>query len=152
MYLTIENIRNLDSIISGLNTIKDEKEKEQFLDEHIEDAALFLQTLKKLNKKKLPTKNRISQEQKKEDIEKNSYNEEEIYTILYEKNNVEIMKEFSLADLKKMYASLYNRTPASSYTKERIVGVLRNRMHTMKRAEAFALVPEEQKIIKANIF
>ena len=152
MYLTIENIRNLDSIISGLNTIKDEKEKEQFLDEHIEDAALFLQTLKKINKKKIPSKNGITQKQKRDDIEKDLYNEEEICTILCEKNNVEIMKEFSLADLKKMYTSIYNRTPTSSYTKERSVGVLRNRMHTMKRAEAFALVPEERNTIKANSF
>lgn len=40
MYLTLENIRNLDDIILGINTIEDEKEKEQFL-EHMQ-AWLFL--------------------------------------------------------------------------------------------------------------
>ena len=56
MYLTVENIKSLDDIISGLNTIEDEKEKEQFLYQHIEDTDFFLETLKKLNKKKIPAK------------------------------------------------------------------------------------------------
>lgn len=143
MYLTLENIRNLDGIVLGINTIEDEKEKEQFLEEHIEDTALFLKILKKLNKKKIPQKNKKTQGSRMETVGTNLYCEEEIYSILCEKSNAEIISEYSLSDLKKMYASIYKRNPTSSYTKERIVGVLRNRMHTMKRAEAFALVPEE---------
>lgn len=152
MYLTIDSIKNLNSIISELNNMEDENKKQQFLSEHIEDTDLFLETISKINKKKFSSKNRKTQNQRKEDLEKALYNEEEIYAILCEKSNVEIMKEFSLADLKKMYASVYNRTATSSYTKERIVSVLRNRMHTMKRAEAFALVTEEREKKKVQYY
>ena len=58
--------------------------------------------------------------------------------------NIEIIKEYSLMDLKKMYAAVYKTNPTSNYTKERIIGVLRNRMHTMKRAESFGLSVEER--------
>ena len=144
MYFTVENIRSLNDIISGLNTIEDEIEKERFLNEHIEDTALFLDTMKKLNKKKIPFKNEKTLKQKV-DEEKSLYQEEEIYSILCEKSNTEIMQEYSLADLKGMYASVYNRKPTSSYTKERIISTLRNRMHTMKRAESFGMLAEARK-------
>lgn len=42
MYLSLENINNLDYIISGLNDIEEDDQKEKFLHEHIEDADLFL--------------------------------------------------------------------------------------------------------------
>lgn len=143
MYLTLDNIKNLNGIISELNSIEDENEKEQFLNEHIEDTALFLDTIKK-NKKKIAMGHGRIQKQRQEGVEANLYTEEEIYKILSEKNNAEIMKDYSLSDLKKMYASIYKSNPTSSYTKERIVGVLRNRMHSMKRAEAFAAMAEER--------
>ena len=152
MYLTVENINSLNSIISELNSIEDESKKEQFLHEHIEDTTLFLETIRKINKKKLPSKDRKSSKQRVEEAQIELYQEEEIYNILCKKNNVEMMDEYSLSDLKKMYVSVYNRQPTSSYTKERIVGVLRNRMHTMKRAEAFALVPKEHNKKKVDSF
>ena len=144
MYFTIENINNLKGIINGLNTIEDEQEKEQFLKDHIEDTTLFFEALRKLNKKKIPKECRKVQNQQEEDARIGLYKEEEIYEILSVKNNDEIMEQYSLSDLKNMYTSVYNRKPTSSYTKERIISTLRNRMHTMKRAEAFALLAEER--------
>lgn len=152
MYLTLENINNLNGIISELNNIEDENEKEQFLNEHIEDTTLFLDTIKKINKKKILIGHEMVQKQRREDVETDLYKEEEIYTILCKKNNLEIIQEYSLSDLKKMYASIYKKNPTSNYTKKRIVGVLRNRMHTMKRAEAFSLVTEERNHKEANSF
>lgn len=144
MYLTLDNIKDLNDIISELNNIEDENERKLFLNEHTEDTALFLDTIKKINKKKISMGHRRTQKQRPDDIEENFYTEEEIYKILCKKNNTEIIKEYSLSDLKKMYASIYKTNPTSNYTKERIVGVLRNRMHGMKRAEAFALLAEER--------
>lgn len=152
MYLTAENINNLNDIISELNNIESEKERKQFLNEHIEDVEMFLDTIKKINKKKITTGQKTVQKQRKEKVEVDLYKEEEIYTILCKKNNVEIMEEYSLSDLKKMYASIYKKNPTSSYTKERIVGVLRNRMHTMKRAESFAILAEERNRRKTDSF
>lgn len=146
MYLTVENINSLNRIISELNNIEDENKKEQFLNEHIEDTALFLETIRKINKKNLPKKNGKSQVQRAEDIiiEQEQYHEEDIYEILCQKSNIEMMNEYSLSELKKMYVSVYKRKPTSSYTKERIISTLRNRMHIMRRAEAFALLPAKE--------
>lgn len=152
MYLTIESINNLNSIISELNSIEDENEKEKFLSEHIEDTSLFLDTIRKINKKKIPKKNGKPQMKRVEEVVKEQYQEEEIYSILSQKGNAEMLEEYSLSDLKKMYASVYNRQPTSSYTKERIVSTLRNRMHTMRRAEAFAALAEERNKKKLNSF
>lgn len=60
-------------------------------------------------------------------------------------SNDEIKKNFSLKELKNMYISIYNRKPTSSYIKEKILSVLRNRMHGMKRAESFQLLAIKDK-------
>lgn len=151
MYLTAESIRNLNDIISGLNGIENEQERAQFMDKHIEDTALFIETLKKLNKKKLPGKNAKIKKPKAGEAATALYKEEEIYDILCEKSNEEIMSAYLLSDLKRMYESVYNRKPASNYTKERIIITLRNRMHTMKRAEAFALMEQGRNEEKATL-
>ena len=137
MYLTLENLNDLNDIISKLNNIEDEDEKKQFLNTHTEDSALFLNVLKKVNKKKISMGYNKAKVQKQRE-------EDEIYAILNRKENIEIIKEYSLMDLKKMYAAVYKTNPTSNYTKERIIGVLRNRMHTMKRAESFGLSVEER--------
>lgn len=152
MYLTLENISSLNSIISELNSIDDEEQKEKFLNDHLEDTALFLETIRKINKKNIPKKSGKTKERKVEEVLTGQYQEEEIYKIIGQKDNVEIMKEYSLSDLKKMYASVYNRQPASSYTKERIISTLRNRMHKMRRAEAFAALAEERNKKKTKNF
>ena len=145
MYLTLENLNDLNDIISKLNNIEDEDEKKQFLNTHTEDSALFLNVLKKVNKKKISMGyNKAKVQKQREEVETNLYEEDEIYAILNRKENIEIIKEYSFMDLKKMYAAVYKTNPTSNYTKERIIGVLRNRMHTMKRAESFGLSVEER--------
>lgn len=145
MYLTVENIRNLDNIISNFNVIEDEDEKEQFLKNHIEDTALFLDAIKKINKKKITImQSEIQKKRRENDVKTSLYKEEDIYMILSQKSNAEIVKEYSLSDLRRMYVTFYKKSPASNYTKQRILGILRNRMHTMKRAEAFALAADER--------
>ena len=72
------------------------------------------------------------------------YEENEIYSIFEQKDDKVIMEEYSLTALKQMYISIYKRKPTSSYTKERIISTLRNRMHTMNRTEAFMRLAEER--------
>ncbi|MDE7341175.1 MAG: hypothetical protein K2N80_11575 [Lachnospiraceae bacterium] len=143
-FVTTETISNLNEIISGLNAIEDADEKEKFLNEHIEDTTLFVETLKKINKNKLPKEHGKSQKKKNENVDIKSFTEEEIYEIFHQKSNKEVMSEYSLSDLKKMYLSVYKRRPSSNYTKERILSTLRNRMHTMERTAAFARLAEER--------
>lgn len=143
-FVTTETINDLKEIIVGLNTIEDAEKKEEFLNEHIEDKDLFLETLKKINKSKLPKEHSKSQKKRNICTDTKFFEEDQIYDIFHQKSNEEIMSEYSLSDLKKMYASVYKTQPASSYTKERILNTLRNRMHTMERTAAFARLAEER--------
>ncbi len=142
MEFTTENIHSLEYIIYSLNTIEDEDDKKKFLNGHVEDMDLFLNTIKKINKSKLPKPNKASKKIKEKDTEHKIYNEEDIYTLFQQKNDETIMQEYSLSDLKGMYASIYKRKATSNYTKEKILSTLRNRMYTMDRAAAFSLMPK----------
>ncbi|MFW5650891.1 MAG: hypothetical protein ACOCNC_05805 [Acetivibrio ethanolgignens] len=144
MYLTKATINILDDIIVNLNEIENEEEKKKFLDEHVEDSDLLVSTLKKLNKRKMPKGSLRSKKSCEEIIETDLYKEEEVYNIFGQKDDREIMDEYSLAALKQMYISVYKRRPTSTYTKERIVSALRNRLHTMKRTAAFMKMAEQR--------
>ena len=88
MYLTLENLNDLNDIISKLNNIEDEDEKKQFLNTHTEDSALFLNVLKKVNKKKISMGyNKAKVQKQREEVETNLYEEDEIYAILNRKEN-----------------------------------------------------------------
>lgn len=133
MYLNLDELKALSYIVSELTIIDNEEEQKLFLSEHVEDVSFFLETIKQA--KKLKTKKK--EEYKQNVVEEMFYTEEGIYEILSEKNNDEIAKEFPSSELKKMYASVYKKMPPSSYTKDRIISTLRNRMHSIKRAESF---------------
>ncbi len=151
MYLTRENIHNLEEIIVNLNTIQNEDDKREFLNEHVEDSAFFLSTLKKLNKSKFPKKNTKIQKDSTGIANVIVYNEDDIVKIFKEKNDKDIVNEYSLEQLKQMYSSVYNRNAPSNYTKGRIVSIFRDRLHTMNRAAAFAQMAEErEKVLKQN--
>ncbi len=141
MNINKEQLQSLDDILSKLNELTSFSEVFEFLSENVEDVDFFLQVLKKAKKVKLPVK---KTEKKTEFIETNAYSEEEIYEILSSGSNEEISKEYSLKELKKMYASIYKHNPTLDKTKANILSTLRNRMHTMKRAEAFRVLAEER--------
>lgn len=149
-FVTTETINDLKEIIMGLNEIEDAEKKEAFLNEHTEDIDLFVETLKKINKSKLPKEHGKLQKKRNICTDAKLFEEEQIYSLFHQKSNKEIMSEYSLSDLKKMYASVYKTQPTSSYTKERILNTLRNRMHTMERTAAFARLAEERDKISAK--
>lgn len=137
MYLTKENICDLNEIIIALNTIQNEKDKEEFLNKNVEDVNLFLTTLRKINKNKLP-KNHKKNIKNDIDFTNNTFcDENEIIKIFKEKNDKTIMQEYSLKELRQMYSFVYKRKSPSNYTKERIISIFRDRIHTMNRVEAF---------------
>lgn len=144
MYFTKEAIYSLDEIITGLNDTESDEEKNKLLQEYVEDPALLLKVLKKLNKSKMPKGQGRKRENNVELTEDALYTEDQVYCIFREKSDSQILTEYSLADLRKMYSSVYRKKPASGYTKQRIAGVLRNRMHTMNRTEAFLKLAQER--------
>lgn len=144
MYVTSEMIHILNEIISEWNRLEDERERERFLSEHVEDKALFVKVLKKVSHKKLQEEKERPHKQIEKSIGTALYKEEALYTILSEKDDAEILREYTRSDLRDMYASVYGKNPSSGYTKENILHTLRNRMHKMKRAEAFVSLAEER--------
>lgn len=146
MYLTKENICDLNEIILTLNTIQNEKDKEEFLSKNVEDVNLFLTTLRKINKNKLP-KNHKKNIKNDVNFTKNTFgNENEIIKIFKEKNDKTIMQEYSLKELRQMYNFVYKRKCSSNYTKERIISIFRDRIHTMNRVEAFVKMAKDREL------
>lgn len=152
MYLiTNETTNNLNHIIMYLKRLENENEKIEFLKEYVEDPAsllavlneyteepsLLAEEIKSIHNK---TSKKIKQEKKK-NIQQptgSDYSESEIYTIFSQKSDTVILKEYTLESLKKMYVSIYKKSPSSRFTKRNLVQTMRNRFFTINRAEAFA--------------
>lgn len=147
MYLTRENIHSLEEIIVNLNMIQNEEEKKEFLNKHVEDSTLFLTTLKKLKKSKIPRNYLKIKKDNLETANEILYNEDDIVGIFKENNDNDIINKYSLNELKQMYSSVYNRKAPSNYTKGRIVSIFRDRFHTMNRVSAFSKMAEEREKI-----
>lgn len=143
MYLTKENITILNEVITNINNLDSEEEKTIFLNKSVEDVSLLLGTLKSINKSKLPRerKNRRQPEM----MCKKKYDEKEISEIFAQKDDGQIMAEYSMADLKAMYQSIYQKKPLSKYKKQDIVNTIRHRFYTIDRASAFASLAEGRK-------
>lgn len=144
MYLTKENICDLNEIILALNTIQNEKDKEEFLSKNVEDVNLFLTTLRKINKNKLPKNHKKNIKNDIDFTNNNFCDENEIIKIFKEKNDKTIMQEYSLKELRQMYSFVYKRKCSSNYTKERIISIFRDRIHTMNRVEAFIKMAKDR--------
>lgn len=144
MYLTRESIVSLEEIIVNLNGINSEDEKNEFLKKHVEDSELLLKTLKKINKNKIPKNYTRIEKNSTEVVDTDLYSEDDIESIFKEKDDEEIINEYSLKELRQMYSSVYNRKAPSNYTKGRIVSIFRDRLHTMNRVAAFARLAKER--------
>lgn len=144
MYLTKENICDLNEIILTLNTIQNEKDKEEFLSKNVEDVNLFLTTLRKINKNKLPKNHKKNIKNDIDFTNNNFCDENEIIKIFKEKNDKTIMQEYSLKELRQMYSFVYKRKCPSKYTKKRIISIFRDRIHTMNRVEAFVKMAKDR--------
>ena len=149
MYLTRESIDTLHSIILTLNTLEDEESQKQFLDQHTEDTAFLLETLKSLNKGRLPKKHRAKPPAA--EPAEGHYSEEELDRIFGGMDTEDILQAYSLADLKDMYCSAYHRNATSSYKKLDIIRTLRNRHFAKKRGDAFARMADARRKKGCNL-
>lgn len=119
MYFTVEDINTLDSIISDLNTIENEKEQKEFLDKYVEDPELFLEMVKKVKKCRYLTKQVKCHRSNLETYETDLYSEDEIKSIFSAQNNETIMQGYSLADLQAMYISVYKKNHCQNVRRKR---------------------------------
>ncbi len=144
MYLTKENITILNEVITNINNLNTEEEKTIFLNKSVEDVSLLLGTLKSLNKSKLPKEH--NRRKHSESVTVNEFDETRISEIFSKNDDANIMAEYSMADLKAMYQSIYHKKPLSNSKKQDIVNTLRHRFYTRDRAKAFASLAEEREM------
>jgi len=142
LYLTKQSTDALQSIVAALNESDSEQAQREFLEAHVEDPAQLLETLKQMNKKKLP---KGSRREARQQGEIPVYDPAQVDEILEEKNDETILQEYSLAELRSMYHSAYHRQAASKSRKADLVRSLRRLYYSGKRGEAFARLAEQRK-------
>lgn len=142
MYLTKENITILNEVITNINNLDTEEEKTTFLNNSVEDVSLLLGTLKSLNKSKLPKAHK--KHVQPAEAAKKVFDETIISDIFSKKDDRVIIAEYSMADLKAMYQSIYKKKPLSNSKKQDIINTLRCRFYTRDRAKAFASLAEDR--------
>lgn len=144
MYLTKQSTDALQIIVAALNESDSEQAQNEFLEAHVEDPAQLLDTLKQMNKKKLPKQPRHEPSRPVRQ-EVSVYEPAQLDEIFAQKNDEAILQEYSLADLRNMYYSAYQRKAASKSKKEDLVRTLRRRYFSIKRGEAFAHLADQRK-------
>lgn len=137
MFFNYEYIKGLDDFLMEFNALDDD-DQQIYLQKNVEDVALFINAIKKINKSKMVKLNCAKKDEKKDNIRFHSkYSEEEIYELLNKYDDDTLLKKFTYNDLLDMYISIYESKPLSGSTKQSLIKGFRNRMHTMNRAAAF---------------
>lgn len=132
MYITKREILNLNTVIQHINSFTDEAERDQYLQDTVEDVDMFLSTLKALKKNKLINsgKEKICVR-----IDKH-YTEKEIIEIFEENDLDAIVNQYSKQELTDMYLTFYSSRPLSSMKKRRIAQSIYHFIYTQNRAKA----------------
>lgn len=130
--ITKEEILKLNEVIQKINSFTSETERNEYLQNIVEDVDLFLNTLKTINKNKLKTiktnKNHI--------IKNTNYTQEEVMKI-FEENNLDIIVEkYTKQDLTDMYLTFYSSKPLSSYDKMRIAQTIYHYIYKLNRTNS----------------
>lgn len=137
MYFNYEYIKGLDDFLEEFNALEDDKQQ-VYLQNNVEDVALFIDAIKKINKSKMIKFDVAKKDKKKKNIGFHpNYSEKEIYELLNKYDDDTLLKKFTYNDLLDMYISIYGSKPLSGSTKQSLIKGFRNRMHTMNRAAAF---------------
>lgn len=137
MYFNYEYIKGLDDFLEEFNALEDDKQQ-VYLQNNVEDVALFIDAIKKINKSKMIKFDIAKKDKKKKNIGLHpNYSEKEIYELLNKYDDDILLKKFTYNDLLDMYISIYGSKPLSGSTKQSLIKGFRNRMHTMNRAAAF---------------
>ena len=132
MRLSDEVFESLEQVVSGLTGCSSFDEQKSFLRhngvnaQQLADLVERFRTCKELNEfiNKFQAINPLDEE-------------DSIMRIFAENSADAILASYSMRDLQRMYYAVYGQAATSSYTKTRIVTVLKDRMHAMRRAEAF---------------
>ncbi|MBD5094030.1 MAG: hypothetical protein HDT26_07060 [Subdoligranulum sp.] len=134
MCITKAQIVELSTILDRLNAIDSSDGRMQYLESQVEDADLFLEVLKKVNKNNL----RIKKGRSVPDVQKTKYVFETADVLArFQSNSVEsISANSSKEELVAMYHTIFHTKPLSSFSKTRIVQTINGYIHDMNRFDA----------------
>lgn len=127
-----KEISQLNEVIQRINSFTNETERDEYLQNAVEDVDLFLNVLKTVNKNKLKTvktnKNHIAKH--------NDYTKEEVMKIFEENSLDDIVEKYTKQDLTDMYLTFYSSKPLSSYDKMRIAQNLYHYIYKLNRTNS----------------
>lgn len=132
MCITKNEILELKDVIQNINAIDNVQERDLYLKDAVEDVDLFLDTLKKINKSKLPK----GKNKKKECEKSHNYSEEMIIQLFREKTVDDILSEYTKQELAEMYFVFYSKKPLTSFDKKRIALTIYHSIYTIDRTKA----------------
>ncbi len=132
--ITNQQIEELNTIINYLN--QTESLSDEDLMEKVEDTKFLLKTLAGIKVSKIKKLiNQPSTESKK--LEKVSYTEDFVIQLFTNSRSDDIIKSYTLSQLKEMFIAVYDRKPLSKDTKEDIVGAMKKMVQQIDRVAGF---------------
>ena len=132
--ITKQQIEELSIIIDYLN--KTEALSDKDLEDKVQDINFLLEILTTIKVSKIKKLiNKPSAESKK--LEKASYTEDFVIQLFTNSSSDDIIKSFTLSQLKEMFIAVYSRKPLSKDTKEDIVSAMKKMVQQIDRVSGF---------------
>ncbi len=131
MVFKTKQILELKNIIDNINNAKNDKDRNKFVNEHIDDVELFLNVLKEIDGTKL---NLIKIETRTRAGKTYNYKRDEVLDIFSENSIEDIVRKYTSKELIGMYFVIFDSNPISSFNKTRIAQTIYNYVYAMDRA------------------
>lgn len=132
--ITKQQIEELSIIIDCLNQTEALSDKD--LEDKVQDVNFLLKVLTTIKVSKIKKLiNKPSTESKK--LEKVSYTEDFVIQLFTNSSSDDIIKSYTLSQLKEMFIAVYGRKPLSKDTKEDIVSAMKKMVQQIDRVAGF---------------
>lgn len=132
--ITKQQIEELSIIINYLNRTESLSDKD--FEDQVQDINFLLKVLTTIKVSKIKKLiNKPSTESKK--LEKGSYTEDFVIQLFTNSRSDDIIKSYTLSQLKEMFITVYGRKPLSKDTKEDIVSAMKKMVQQIDRVTGF---------------
>ncbi|NLV86635.1 MAG: hypothetical protein GX025_05385 [Clostridiales bacterium] len=132
--LTSQQINELEFIINYLNNT--ESPKKEDIQDKAEDLDYLLKVLSTVKTSKI--KRLFKKPVNKEfELVSTSYDKENVMKLFASSCNEDIIKDYSLAQLKEMFTAVYGKKPMSKSKKEDIANSIDKMLQQIERVEGF---------------
>lgn len=153
--ITVQNINEIDNIISRLRAVEDSEAWGSILAECVEDPALFVKVMGKYKnarpKKRRDTRDMFARTDTDRSEIRSKYNKDDVLDEFMHTSEEQLKDKYSLNELQSMYEAVYRRHPTSNYTKNRIIDTVRGMAFTIARAKAFGEMAKMREMKSSSI-